>query len=130
MRADFDHDHNADLAVGVFNSNSQVAVFMGDGNGGFAQSASVPGSALFGSLATADIDGNHTPDLVFLNRIESQADVALGNGDGTFRPLHHVTLPHSGESYTLSTGDLNGDGRADIFTPLDTGTGVLLFNMP
>jgi FG-GAP-like repeat len=130
VRADFNHDGNADLAVGVFNSNSQVAVFLGDGNGGFAQSDSVLGTALYGSLATADIDGNQTPDLVFLDRSESKVDVALGNGDGTFRRLHEVSLPHSGASYTLSTGDLNGDGRTDIFTPLDTGTGVLLFNMP
>jgi len=130
VRADFNHDGNLDLAVGVFNSNSQVAVFLGDGNGGFAQSDSVLGTALYGSLATADIDGNQTPDLVFLDRSESKVDVALGNGDGTFRRLHEVSLPHSGASYTLSTGDLNGDGRTDIFTPLNTGTGVLLFNMP
>jgi len=130
VRADFNHDGNVDLAVGVFNSNSQVAVFLGDGNGGFAQSASVAGSAAFASLATADIDGNHTPDLVFLNRSEPQVDVVLGNGDGTFRPVHHVSLPHSGSSYSLSTGDLNSDGRTDVFTPLSTGTGVLLFNMP
>jgi hypothetical protein len=130
VRADFNHDGNADLAIGVFNSNAQVAVFVGNGNGGFAQSASVPGSALFGSLAAADIDGNRTPDLVFLNGNATKAEVALGNGDGSFRAVRQVSLPHSGGSYTVSTGDLNGDGRTDIFTPLDMGTGVLLFNLP
>jgi hypothetical protein len=127
---DFNHDGNVDLAVGVFNSNSQVAVFVGDGGGVFAQSASVPGSALSGSLATADIDGNQTPDLVFLNGNATKAEVALGNGDGTFRAAHQVSLPHAEGSHTVSTGDLNGDGRTDIFSPLHKGMGALLFNMP
>ena len=56
-KADFNHDQSVDLAVGVFNSNSQIAVFLGDGNGDFTQSASLSGSALYNSLATADIDG-------------------------------------------------------------------------
>lgn len=130
VRADFNHDGNVDLAVGVFNSNSQVAVFLGDDNGVFAQSASVPGTALYGSLAAADIDGNRTPDLVFLNGNATKAEVALGNGDGTFRAVHQVSLPHAEGSHTVSTGDLNGDGRTDIFTPLDMGSGALFFNMP
>ena len=130
VRADFNHDGNVDLAVGVFNSNSQVAVFLGDDNGVFAQSASVPGTALYGSLAAADIDGNRTPDLVFLNGNATKVEVALGNGDGTFRAAHQVSLPHAEGSHTVSTGDLNGDGRTDIFTPLDMGTGALFFNMP
>ena len=131
VRADFNHDGNVDLAVGVFNSNSQVAVFVGDDGGVFAQSASVPGSALSGSLATADIDGNQTPDLVFLNGNATEVEVALGNGDGTFRTVRQVSLPHyTGGSYSVSTGDLNGDGRTDIFSPLGKGMGALLFNMP
>ncbi len=127
VRADFNQDGKVDLAVGVFNSNQQIAVFLANGNGGFAQSDSVPGSALYAGLAAADIAGNSTTDLVFLNG--TKLDVALGNGDGTFRPVREVSLPHSGGAdYTLSTGDLNGDGRTDIFTA--RGTGLLLLTTP
>ena len=68
------------------------------------------------------------PDLVFFE-YGTKVNVALGNGDGTFRAVRQVSLPRSrGFNYTLSTGDLNGDGRTDIFTAQDTG--VLLFNLP
>ena len=127
VRADFNHDGKVDLAIGVFNSNQQIAVFLAQGSGGFAQSDSVPGSPLYAGLAAADIAGNSTTDLVFLNGTEM--DVALGNGDGTFRAARPATLPHSGGAdYTLSTGDLNGDGRTDVFTA--RGTGVLLLTTP
>ncbi len=127
VKADFNRDHNVDLAVGVFNSNDQVAVFLGDGHGGFTQSASVAGSALYNSLATADIDGNRTQDLVFYN--EGNVNMALGHGDGTFGAVRQIHLAFShGFNYTLSTGDLNGDGRTDIFTAQREG--LLLFNTP
>ena len=133
VKADFNHDGKVDLAVGVFNiyPNDHVAVFLGDGNGGFAQSASIPVAVYLG-LAAADIDGNRRKDLIFLDNASPRetVDVALGNGDGSFRPVHRTSLPRAREraNYTVSTGDFNSDGRIDIFTAIETG--VLLFNMP
>jgi hypothetical protein len=105
-----------------------VALFLGDGQGGFAQSASVPGYAIYTSLAAADINGNGTPDLIFLNG--NYVDVALGHGDGTFRAVHEARLPRTrSSSHTLSVGDVNDDGRIDIFAAQGE-TSVLLLNMP
>jgi len=36
----------------------------------------------------------------------------LGNGDGTFRPA--LIYPAGNGSYAVTTGDFNGDGRADL----------------
>jgi hypothetical protein len=129
VKADFNHDGNTDIAVGVFNSNQEVAVFLGDGQGGFAQSASVPGSAFSTSLAAADINDDGKRDLIFLDD-PNYIDVALGRGNGTFRAVRQGRLPgtRSG-SYTLSVGDVNDDGRIDIFAARGE-TSVLLLNMP
>ena len=114
VQADFNHDGKIDIAIGIYNSNTQVAVFLGDGRGGFAQSASVPGYASITRLAAADINGNKTPDLLFL--MGDYLDVALGLGDGTFQAVREVRFSNTIFTHlTLAVGDINNDGRLDIF---------------
>jgi hypothetical protein len=39
--------------------------------------------------------------------------VLFGDGDGDFARTLHVQLPLAKNIYTLDSGDLDGDGRAD-----------------
>ena len=80
----------------------------------------------FGVVA-GEIDGDGVPDLVLAQNFYSpQAEtgrmagglgmVLLGNGDATFRTLspHHSGFVVPGDARSLSTADLDGDGRLDL----------------
>ena len=131
VRADFNHDGNIDLVVAFSGATAGIDIFLGDGTGGFTQSSSVQ-SHIYKGLAVADFDGNKTPDLAFINAPggPEQVAVALGNGDGTFGTPRYISLAHAGTGadYSISAGDVNGDGRIDIFSP--EGSGVVLLNKP
>jgi hypothetical protein len=57
-------------------------------------------------IVTADVNGDGKPD------VADQNGVALGNGDGTFRPI--APFAHAVSATSMSTGDFNGDGRPDL----------------
>jgi hypothetical protein len=112
---DFNRDGWLDIAVEL---GSGVVVWFGDGSGAFTAGPSMKfGSqevmSFTGPLSAGDLDGDGTLDL-FVPAASSYAffNMALGNGDGTFR--------NSGEYFretpvTLSLiADLDGDARADL----------------
>ncbi len=87
------------------------------------------------SVAVADLNGDHKPDLVVTNRCtdpacDSDGSVAvlLGNGDGTFQAA--VIYDAGGlETQSVAVADVNGDGKPDILVANASDTvGVLLGN--
>jgi Bacterial Ig-like domain (group 3)/FG-GAP-like repeat/FG-GAP repeat len=128
---DFNGDGNADLAVANEESNS-VTVLLGKGDGTFTEAASSPATGVVPlSIATGDFNGDGKADLAVANSYIDTRDIGsvtilLGVGDGTFTPA--AATPTTGDMpYSISVGDFNGDGKADLVTPnLGSNTATVL----
>lgn len=131
MAADFNGDGNLDIAAGSMSTTApqtpQTAILYGNGNGTF-QPAVFPASLNnFEALFTGDFTNNGKADLF------SGAQVALGNGNGTFILQTPISCPDEAcAAYAI--GDLTGDGILDVLSAwyfgsnYPGGTGVFLGN--
>jgi hypothetical protein len=100
-----------------------VGVLLGNGDGTF-QPAVTYGSGGDEplSVAVADVNGDHKPDLVVANQCTSfgcspdprgLVGILLGNGDGTFQPA--VSYASGGDhAASIAVTDVNGDGKPDL----------------
>jgi FG-GAP-like repeat len=123
--ADLDRDGRLDLAVANLGSDS-VTVHRGKGNGRFEAPKSFATGLAPVDVKAADIDGDGILDLAVLNNgwPSWSVSVLLGRGDGTFdAPLDAPV----GQSYPqqLAFGDLDRDGRLDIFVSAASAVAVL-----
>jgi hypothetical protein len=66
------------------------------------------------SVAVADLNGDHIPDVVISDFYGSQVLVDLGVGDGTFQPP--IAIPVGLNPLFVTTADLTGNGIQDIIT--------------
>lgn len=114
---DFDADGDLDLAVTDY--AGLVVPLAGDGDGGFTPLTGVPvsgcGCGTAWPVTFSDVDGDGDEDIVassFGWPDEVNPTVTLrSNGDGTFATVRGTTLAVTQD---LATGDLNGDGNADV----------------
>ncbi len=121
---DLNGDGHLDIVVGSvdYSGFSTVAVLLGDGTGGFAQTYGSYAHQLPSSLALADLNGDGDLDLVTSNYLSlldldnpdwAGVSVWLGNGAGGFGPatdyLSGFLSPRS-----VALADLNGDGDIDV----------------
>jgi len=117
---DFNRDGNLDLIV--TNPQDQVVVLLvGHGDGTFENTASYHSVVSYGSVVSADFNGDGRLDLAML--FFDGVSVWLGNGDGTFEPAatYLTGLPGS-----LVAADVNGDGSLDVTIPRTGSAEVLL----
>ena len=110
---DFNGDGKLDLVT--VNANNTVSVLLGSGTGAFRSLAPFAAVSNPSSVAVGDFNNDGKLDLVMAGNI---AAIAIGNGDGTFKPA--VSTGYSASS--VAVGDLNGDGKLDLVTALSTYT--------
>lgn len=108
---DFNRDGNVDAATADF--DNRIVVKLGDGKGNFPQTTAYQLSDLsltIGSLVASDLNADGIPDLAVVG---NQSIITLtGDGQGGFCTVAKQPVPFSGAG--LATGDLNGDGIADL----------------
>jgi len=124
--ADFNSDGKLDILAGN-------GILYGNGDGTFQPLIFPPSLSDFSPSFVADLNQDGKPDLV-----SSDAQTALGNGDGTFLVLPEPINPVTGEGYFVNAvADINGDGIPDAVAayfnsasigPSAANTGVLLGN--
>jgi hypothetical protein len=117
--ADLNGDGKQDLVLLGSNGNAgSVSIMLGDGDGTFKPAvAYVSGGVSRGGVVVADFNGDGKPDLALaqfaaISSNQSAVDIFINNGDGTFKPYYVVGVWPAARSVT--TGDFNGDGKADL----------------
>lgn len=118
--SDFNLDGHLDFAVVGFSART-IAVFLGDGRGGFAPAPESPVRIERGwSIISGDFNGDGQPDLAVPSLLpfpNGEVNVLLGQGDGRFvlAPGSPLTAPplRTGAAY-LAQGDFNRDGKQDL----------------
>ncbi len=124
MVGDFNRDGNPDVAavlIGNGSSNS-IAIFLGNGKGGFTAGSpfSAGGDAV--NLVTGDFNGDGIPDLATGNFDLQTVSVLLGHGDGTFQAPATYVVPYGPTELTVT--DFNNDGYADILVGIGGPTAI------
>lgn len=126
---DFNGDGRGDLATASQYrgpdasgpDDGRVEVLLGNANGSFGSATPFDVGGVPFSIATADFNGDLSPDLVVSTQTNGIV-VLLGAGDGTFGSP--TTYPLSGPARGVAVGDFNGDSDPDLaVTVNDSGDG-------
>ena len=137
--ADFNGDQIQDLVVAA-DADHRTIIMLGNGDGTFRVSASVPDAIQErpGEQTVADFNGDTFQDVAIgmSNCCSVNGDGALGilfgNGNGTFRAVVRYIVPAAVMAYgggMTDASDFNGDGRKDVLLQIrgnNPGTTVLL----
>jgi hypothetical protein len=116
---------HAGIAMSIFDNGSYVAVYFGNGAGGFTGPKYVP-LPNFGEEpvpAIGDLNGDGIPDLVTGG---DYAYVAFGTAANTFKTPVEFPIQSVDGIYTVALADLRNDGRTDIVSDSQFGVSVLL----
>jgi FG-GAP-like repeat/Bacterial Ig domain len=119
---DFNGDGIVDLITGNNcgdNGSCQgLTVYLGNGDGTFQSGVSSMSQIPATDIAIGDFNGDGKLDVAAAAYVNGGQDgtlqIELGNGDGTFTQGQSVALPTNLISFSLTTGDFNGDGKLDV----------------
>ncbi len=100
--ADFDGDSKLDIGVigwGEFGCHflgaGTILVFRGNGDGTFQPTAAFTTTSAWNLVATADLDGNKTPDLVTVRRSDNTVSVLLNSTGADFSISASAPMPET-----------------------------------
>jgi hypothetical protein len=114
---DLDGDGKADLAVANYNSNT-VSVFRNTGSVGtisYAAKVDFATGTNPASVSIGDLDGDGKADLAVANQISNTVSVFRNTGSaGTISYAAKVDFTTGSAPISVSIGDLDGDGKADL----------------
>lgn len=121
ISADFDGNGVLDLAAALsgepVDSLGHVAVLLGDGEGGFAQSAIGAVGVRPVGIAVGDFNTDGFLDLVTANAGSNSISLLLGDGAGGFAPC--VDFAVGASPVDLAVGDFNANGSLDVAVACD-----------
>jgi hypothetical protein len=108
--ADFNNDGKQDIAATL--SDRAVRVFLGDGAGGFIQSAGMQAGGFSVAVAAGDFNSDGKQDLA-VGSWDGTVWIYMGNGNGGFSdPTRYSDGP--GEAYEIVVADFDADGKLDL----------------
>jgi hypothetical protein len=136
VASDFNQDGNVDLVVVASSSGTcctnTVYVLEGNGEGSFSDPHGIytdTGNHLVDGIVVGDFDGDGKPDIALTDDDSFQGSyfgtalvVLYGNGDLTFDKTTAYTLSNNSARLTIAPGDLNGDGKTDLFGVINSST--------
>jgi hypothetical protein len=127
VASDFNQDGNVDLVVVASSSGGADTVYVleGNGEGSFSNPHGIYTDAIYNHLVdgivAGDFDGDGKPDIALTDDDSFQGSyfgtalvVLYGNGDFTFDKTTAYSVSNSAH-LTIASGDLNGDGKTDLF---------------
>ncbi len=141
-------DFPSDLATGDFNEDGKqdlvavnweefvarplhsVMVFIAGPSRTFTRSIMtaniINSTSSYASVKVADLNGDHHLDIVAFGTNGNVLLTYLGQGDGTFRSATHTIGTF--DTYNISLGDVDGDGRPDLILGGWSGIGTMKNN--
>jgi hypothetical protein len=124
VAGDFNQDGKLDLAVNVAGFDN-IAIFNGDGQGGFTLERHIQTDTLPKGLAAADMNSDGHLDLVSINEWGYNIRLNLGDGLGGFIGANE--LNGDGNPTRITVDDLNNDGKLDLIANAPSEGNMLIY---
>ena len=125
---DINQDNHLDIIV-VNRKNSNIGVFLGEGNGTFSKQRtfSTGYNSTPAGLALNDLNGDQFLDIVVTDHENDKLHVFFGMGDGQFDSKYTFFTGNYSGPYLVVINDFNKDNRSDIAVGSGDGDSIGIF---
>jgi hypothetical protein len=123
---DFNNDTYLDIAVANYGSKN-IGIFLGFGNGGFANQTIYSAGTYPYSLAVGDFDNDLILDIIVANYGSNNIGIFRGYSNGTFANILFIQLEYGSGPFSVLVGDFNSDKKLDFVVANDGSDNLQLF---